>query len=212
MSVTWESRCRYCRRAGQKLFLKGERCFTRKCAMEKESRKKPPGQHGEEAMRRKVTEYGEQLLEKQKLKRMYQLREGQFSDYMTEATRRRGVTGENMLQLLEMRLDNVIFRLGWASSRGMARQVVSHRFFTVNGKRVNVPSFQLRPGDTIGLHESKRETSFAKNAIERVNNTTLPAWLTMDTQSYEAKVLRAPTRGEIDAEVNEQLIVEFYTR
>jgi small subunit ribosomal protein S4 len=180
--------------------------------MEKESRKKPPGQHGEEAMRRKVTEYGEQLLEKQKLKRMYQLREGQFSDYMTEATRRRGVTGENMLQLLEMRLDNVIFRLGWASSRGMARQVVSHRFFTVNGKRVNVPSFQLRPGDTIGLHESKRETSFAKNAIERVNNTTLPAWLTMDTQSYEAKVLRAPTRGEIDAEVNEQLIVEFYTR
>ncbi|MCW5947423.1 MAG: 30S ribosomal protein S4 [Fimbriimonadales bacterium] len=212
MSVTWESRCRYCRRAGQKLFLKGERCFTRKCAMEKESRKKPPGQHGDDAMRRKVTEYGEQLLEKQKLKRMYQLREGQFSDYMTEATRRRGVTGENMLQLLEMRLDNVIFRLGWASSRGMARQVVSHRFFTVNGKRVNVPSFQLRPGDTIGLHESKRETSFAKGAVERVNNTTLPAWLSMDTQTYEAKVLRAPTRGEIDAEVNEQLIVEFYTR
>lgn len=212
MSVTWESRCRYCRRAGQKLFLKGERCFTRKCAMEKESRKKPPGQHGDDAMRRKVTEYGEQLLEKQKLKRMYQLREGQFSDYMTEATRRRGVTGENMLQLLEMRLDNVIFRLGWASSRGMARQVVSHRFFTVNGKRVNVPSFQLRPGDTIGLHESKRETSFAKNGVERVNNTTLPAWLSMDTQTYEAKVLRAPTRSEIDAEVNEQLIVEFYTR
>ncbi len=212
MSVIWESRCRYCRRAGQKLFLKGERCYTRKCAMEKDSRKKPPGQHGDDAMRRKVTEFGEQLLEKQKLKRMYQLREGQFADYMTEATRRRGVTGENMLQLLEMRLDNVAYRLGWASSRGMARQLVSHRFFTVNGRRVNIPSYQLRPGDVVGLHDSKRETTYAKSAIERVNTTTLSPWLTMDTQTFEGKVLRAPTRGEIDSDVNEQLIVEFYTR
>lgn len=212
MSVIWESRCRYCRRAGQKLYLKGDRCYTRKCPIEKESRRKPPGQHGEDAARRKVTEFGEQLLEKQKLKRMYQLRESQFSGYMAEATRRRGVTGENMLQMLEMRLDNVVFRIGWASSRGMARQLVSHRFFTVNGKRVNIPSYQVRPGDVIALHESKRELPFAKTAVERVNTTTLPAWLSLDTQTYEAKVLRPPARSEIPADVNEQLIVEFYTR
>jgi small subunit ribosomal protein S4 len=201
-----------CRRAGQKLYLKGERCYTRKCAMEKEARKKPPGQHGDDAGRKKVTEFGEQLQEKQKLKRMYQLREGQFSDYMTEASRRRGVTGDNMLQLLEMRLDNVVFRLGWAPSRGNARQLVSHRFFTVNGRRVNVPSFQVRPGDVIGLHTSKRETTFAKGAIERVNTTTAPGWLTLDTTSFDGKVLHAPARNEIDTQVNVQLIVEFYTR
>lgn len=212
MSVIWESRCRYCRRAGQKLFLKGERCYTRKCAMEKDARKKPPGMHGDDALRRKTTEFGEQLKEKQKLKRMYQLREGQFSAYMDEASRRRGVTGENMLQLLEMRLDNAIFRLGWASSRGQARQMVSHRFFTVNGRRVNIPSYMLRPGDKVALHESKRETTAVKTAVERVNTTKQPVWLSMDTSTFEGSILRAPARNEIEAQVNEQLIVEFYTR
>ncbi|SRR5581483_9792676 len=212
MSVIWESKCRYCRRAGQKLFLKGDRCHTRKCAIEKEARKKPPGQHGETALRKKVTEFGEQLLEKQKLKRMYQLRESQFSAYMDEAVKARGVTGETLLQLLEMRLDNAVFRLGWAPSRGMARQLVGHRFFTVNGSRVNVPSYQLRPGDVVALHPSKREGSLIKDSIQRVAVTSPPVWLSLDTTSFEGKVLRAPARSEISADVNEQLIVEFYTR
>lgn len=192
--------------------MKGERCYTRKCPIEKEARRKPPGQHGEDAARRKLTEFGEQLLEKQKLKRMYQLRESQFASYMEEATRRRGVSGENMLQLLEMRLDNAVYRLGWAPSRGMARQLVSHRFFTVNGRRVNIPSYQLRPGDTVALHPSKRESAWTKEAVERVNTHRAPAWLSLDTQTYEGKVLRAPTREEIDTSTDEQLIVEFYTR
>lgn len=213
MSVIWDSKCRYCRRAGVKLFLKGARCKSRKCAMEKDSRKKPPGQHGEDAIRKKVTEFGEQLQEKQKLKRMYQLREGQFSAYMEEATRRRGVTGENLLELLETRLDNVIYRIGWASSRGQARQLVSHRFFTVNGKRVNVPSYQTRPGDVIALHESKRETNYIKDeGIEKVTLTSPPPWISFDQSTYEAKILRVPTRNEIDTQISEQLIVEFYTR
>lgn len=212
MSVIWISKCRYCRRAGQKLFLKGDRCSTRKCAMEKDARQKPPGQHGETALRKKVTEFGEQLLEKQKLKRMYQLRESQFSAYMSEATRRRGVTGANLLEILEMRLDNAVYRLGWAPSRGMARQMVSHRFFTVNGKRVNVPSYQVRPGDAIGVHESKRDATLVKEAIQRVATTAPPAWLSLDLETFDGKVLRPPARNEISADVNEQLIVEFYTR
>jgi small subunit ribosomal protein S4 len=136
MSVIWESKCKLCRRAGQKLFLKGERCYTRKCQIEREGRNKPPGQHGDDAARgRRLTEFAEQLLEKQKLKRMYQLREKQFSASMDEATRRRGVTGENMLQLLETRLDNVVYRLGWATSRGQARQLSQCAQRTVAAKR-----------------------------------------------------------------------------
>ncbi|MCH8274590.1 MAG: 30S ribosomal protein S4 [Armatimonadetes bacterium] len=212
MSVIWAAKCRYCRRAGQKLYLKGERCYTRKCAIEKESRKKPPGQHGGSAIRRRLTEYAEQLLEKQKLKRMYLLREHQFAGYIKQAQRRRGVTGENILQLLEMRLDNTVYRLGWASSRGQARQLVSHRFFTVNGKRANIPSYQLRPGDVVALHKSKREHTFTKIAIERVATTTSPRWVELDAESFEGKVLHAPTRDEIDTQIKEQLIVEFYTR
>ncbi|MBV6502665.1 MAG: 30S ribosomal protein S4 [Fimbriimonadales bacterium] len=163
-------------------------------------------------MRKKITEYGEQLIEKQKLKRIYQLREDQFERYVAEATRRRGVTGENLLQLLEMRLDNTVYRLGWASSRGQARQLVGHRFFTVNGRRVNIPSYQLKPGDVVGLHESKRETVHTKEAVGRVATTNPPAWLTLETQTYDAKVVKVPTRDEIDTLINEQLIVEFYSR
>ncbi|HET6645228.1 MAG TPA: 30S ribosomal protein S4 [Fimbriimonadales bacterium] len=213
MSVIWEAKCKLCRRAGQKLFLKGDRCFTRKCQIERESRNKPPGQHGDNAARgRRLTEYAEQLLEKQKLKRMYQLREKQFSAYMDEASRRRGVTGENMLQLLETRLDNFVYRLGWAPARGTARQLVNHRFFTVNGKRVNVPSFQLRPGDTVALHESKREGAYIKEALQAMAVKQIPSWIEVDTASFEGKVLRPPTKEELNLEINDQLIVEFYTR
>ncbi|MER3414064.1 MAG: 30S ribosomal protein S4 [Armatimonadota bacterium] len=212
MSVIWTSKCRYCRRAGQKLMLKGVRCHTRKCAMERESRKKPPGQHGEEASRRRPTEYGQQLLEKQKLKRQYLLREKQFSSYMEEASRRRGVTGENLIQLLETRLDNVVFRLGWASSRGQARQMVSHGFFNVNGRRTNVASFQTRSGDVIGLHPSKRDTRIIQEATKAVATANIPSWLLLDPESFDAKVLRLPERDEVQNDINEQLIVEFYTR
>lgn len=212
MSVIWEAKCRFCRRAGQKLFLKGERCKTRKCPMEKEARRKPPGQHGAEAARRRTTEFGEQLLEKQKLRRMYQLRERQFANYIREAQRRRGVTGENLLQLLEMRLDNVVYRLGWATSRSQARQMVSHRFFTVNGRRVSIPSLSLRPGDVVALHESKRSKSLIAEALQRVPVTRVPNWLSLSLQTYEATVLREPEREEIDANVRDHLIVEFYSR
>jgi small subunit ribosomal protein S4 len=213
MSVIWEAKCRLCRRAGQKLYLKGDRCYTRKCQIERENRNKPPGQHGDDALRgRRLTEFAEQLLEKQKLKRIYQLREKQFSGYMDEASRRRGVTGENMLQLLETRLDSTIFRLGWSSARGTARQLVNHRFFTVNGKRVNIPSYQLKPGDVVGLHESKRDSAYVKEALQSMAVRKLPPWLELNSQTFEGKLLRPPTKGEVGHEVNEQLIVEFYTR
>jgi small subunit ribosomal protein S4 len=213
MSVIWESKCKLCRRAGQKLFLKGERCYTRKCQIEREGRNKPPGQHGDDALRgRRLTEFAEQLLEKQKLKRMYQLREKQFSSYMDEAGRRRGITGENLLALLETRLDNVVFRLGWATSRGQARQLVSHRFFTVNGKRVNIPSYQMRPGDTVALHESKRESRYIQEALQQVAARRMPEWLALDDKSFEGKVARMPERADVNLEINDQLIVEFYTR
>lgn len=213
MSVIWESKCKLCRRAGQKLFLKGERCYTRKCQIEREGRNKPPGQHGDDALRgRRLTEFAEQLLEKQKLKRMYQLREKQFSAYMDEAARRRGVTGENLLQLLETRLDNVVYRLGWASSRGQARQLVSHRFFTVNGRRVNIPSFMVRPEDVVGLHESKREGRFIQEAVQQVAAKRIPEWLVLDDKSFEGKMSRMPERADVNLEINDQLIVEFYTR
>src|SRR5205085_7995057 len=158
MANNSDPRCRQCRREGEKLFLKGEKCIlhctldrSRKTKENREgtSRNKPPGQHGDTVMRKKVTEYGVQLREKQKLRRIYRVLEGQFRRYLEEAERRKGVTGENLLQLLEMRLDNTIYRLGLASSRALARQLVSHRFFTVNGRRVNIPSYQVRPGDVI---------------------------------------------------------------
>ena len=213
MSVIWESKCKLCRRAGQKLFLKGERCYTRKCQIEREGRNKPPGQHGDDALRgRRLTEYAEQLLEKQKLKRMYQLREKQFSAYMDEATRLRAITYDNLLSLLETRLDNVVYRLGWASSRGQARQLVSHRFFTVNGRRVNISSFQLRPGDVVGLHESKRESSYIKEAVQQVAAGRQPEWLSLDDKTFEGKVGRMPERADVNIDIKDQLIVEFYTR
>ncbi|MFQ3610451.1 MAG: 30S ribosomal protein S4 [Fimbriimonadales bacterium] len=210
MSVIWDRKCSMCRRAGVKLFLKGDRCYTKKCALER--RNFPPGQHGPRTRDRKMSEYGEQLREKQKLRQIYHLRESQFRRYVESAQRARGVTGEELLRQLEMRLDNVVYRLGFANSRGQARQMVSHRFFTVNGKRVNIPSYQVRPGDVIALHESKRSTALGKEAMGRAGEHNPPAWLRYDPNSLQGVVGRAPQTEEIDTRVDLQKIIEFYSR
>ncbi len=210
MSVIWEAKCKLCRRAGVKLFLKGDRCYTRKCALER--RNFPPGQHGPRTRDRKLSEYGEQLREKQKLRQIYQLREAQFHRYVEEAQRQRGVTGEVLLRQLEMRLDNVVYRLGFATSRGQARQMVSHRFITVNGRRVNIPSYQVRPGDVIALHESKRDTVLGKQALARAAETNPPAWLRYDPETQQGVVVQPPEREQVDTNVDLQKIIEFYSR
>ncbi len=168
--------------------------------------------HGDNVRRRKVTEYGTQLREKQKLRRIYGVSEGQFRRYMDEAMRRRGITGENLLMLLELRLDNVVYRMDLAASRAQARQIVSHRFITVNGTRVNIPSYLVRPDDVIAVHESKSQTGTIKLARESSRRKGTPEWLEYDTATMSARVLQAPTRSQIDTEVQEQLIVEFYSR
>lgn len=211
MATSSDPRCRQCRREGEKLFLKGDKCILH-CTLDKEKRRKPPGQHGSSPIQRKLTEYGVQLREKQKLRRIYRVLEGQFHNYMKEAERRRGVTGENLLQLLEMRLDNVVYRLGLASSRAQARQLVSHRFFTVNGRRVNIPSYQVRPGDVIAVHDSKTQTDIIREVRQKSHTRGLPEWLEFDNTNLVGKVLAVPTRDQIDTNVQEQLIVEFYSR
>ena len=183
-----------------------------KCPLNNDKRNKPPGMHGDMVMRRKVTEYGTQLREKQKLRRIYGVTEGQFRRYVNEAMRRRGVTGENLLQLLELRLDNVVYRLGYAVSRSQARQMVGHRFFTVNGRRVNIPSYQVRSGDVIAVHESKNGTAIIKAAREKSLSRGVAEWLEFDQNELRGTVLQAPERRQIDTEVQEQLIVEFYSR
>ena len=211
MAINKDPRCRQCRREGEKLFLKGTKCISH-CTLDKEKRRKPPGQHGSNVVQKKLTEYGVQLREKQKLRRIYRVMEGQFRNYLTEATRRGGVTGENLMQLLELRLDNAIYRLGLASSRAMARQLVSHRFFTVNGRRVNIPSYQLRPGDVIAVHETKSQTDAVKEIRAKIHTRGLPEWLEMDNTNLVGKVVSVPTRDQINTDVEEQLIVEFYSR
>lgn len=206
-----DPRCRQCRRELVKLFLKGDKCITH-CTLDKEKRQKPPGQHGSNMVQRKLTEYGVQLREKQKLRRIYRVMEGQFRNYLTEAERRKGVTGENLLQLLEMRLDNVVYRLGLASSRALARQLVSHRFFTVNGRRVNIPSYQVKPGDVISVHPSKSQTVVIREARQKSHTRGLPAWLDYTGAEMVGRVVAPPTRDQIDTGVQEQLIVEFYSR
>jgi len=180
--------------------------------LDKEKRRKPPGQHGATVAQKKLTEYGVQLREKQKLRRIYRVMEGQFRNYLTEAERRKGVTGDNLMQLLELRLDNAIFRLGLATSRAQARQLVSHRFFTVNNIRVNVPSYQVKPGDVIAIHESKSQAEISKTIRAQIHTRNLPGWLDMDNANLIGKVISAPTREQIDTGVEEQLIVEFYSR
>ncbi len=182
------------------------------CPLDNDKRRKPPGMHGDNVMRRKVTEYGTQLREKQKLRRIYGVIEGQFRRYVDEAMRRRGVTGENLLQLLELRLDNVVYRLGLAASRAQARQLVGHRFFTVNGRRVNIPSYLVRQGDVIAVHESKNSTAVVRAVREKVRTSGQPEWLQFDTNSLTGEVLQVPERRQIDTQVQEQLIVEFYSR
>lgn len=201
--------CRLCRREGVKLYLKGDKCYSRKCPVEK--RPYPPGQRAQ-GRPSKLSDYGIQLREKQKMRRIYGVREVQFRNYMKEATRRSGVTGENVLQLLEMRLDNVVYRLGLATSRAQARQFVSHRHIAVNGRRVNIASYQVRPSDTVEVVEGARKVPPLVKAIEASGGRALPTWLQFDANQFKGQVVSAPNRDEIDTDVQESLIVEFYSR
>jgi small subunit ribosomal protein S4 len=198
--------CKRCRREGMKLFLKGERCLHDKCAVER--RPYPPGEHGRTRIRQ--SEYRQQLREKQRARRFYQVLEKQFRNYYEKASRQPGVTGENLLRLLERRFDNALVRLGFAASRRQARQLVDHGHFLVNGRRVNIPSYQLRPGDVISLKEGSGVEQTIRDATELT--ATVPAWLEADHDSLTAKVLRLPEREEIAAPVQEQLIVELYSK
>ncbi|TDY42828.1 SSU ribosomal protein S4P [Alicyclobacillus sacchari] len=200
--------CRLCRREGIKLYLKGERCFSEKCAIDK--RPYAPGQHGQG--RKRNSEYGSQLREKQKARRYYGVLESQFERYYEEAARRRGVTGETLLSLLESRLDNVVYRLGFAASRAEARQIVRHGHIEVNGRRVDIPSFLAREGDVIAIREKSRDNGRIKELVESIGNRTIPAWLQLDVEKLSGKVLRKPEREEIDTPVAEQMIVEYYSR
>lgn len=200
--------CRLCRREGMKLFLKGERCFKEKCAVER--RAYAPGEHGKR--RNKMQPYGLQLREKQKVRRVYGVLETQFRRYFEEASRRKGVTGENLLALLEMRLDNVIYSLGFASSRAQARQLVRHGHILVNGRKVNIPSFSVKPGMEIALREKMRTNAFIQEALETAQARGVPPWLELDADNFKGKVLALPTRADIRTPVQEQLIVELYSR
>ncbi len=200
--------CRLCRREGAKLFLKGDRCYSASCAMNR--RAVAPGQHG--AARKKVTEYGMHLREKQKVKRIYGLCEKQFRSYYVEADRCKGVTGENMLQLLERRLDNVVYRMGVGVSRSQARQLVNHAHITVNGKTVTIPSYEVKAGDVIAVKETKTENAFFKALKERKPNGTLPKWLEFDLASLSGKVIAMPEREDVGMDIQEQLIVEHYSK
>lgn len=201
--------CRLCRREGMKLFLKGERCYKEKCAIER--RNVPPGQHGQ-GRRRKVRAYGLQLREKQKLRRIYGLLENQFRRTFVEASRRKGVTGETLLNLLEMRLDNVAYSLGFATSRSQARQLVRHGHIEVDGKRVDIPSFQVRPGMVIAVREASRKVPTIADAVEFAQGRGIPPWLELDTANLTGKVLETPAREDIRFPIQEQLIVELYSR
>jgi len=196
------AKCKLCRRAGEKLFLKGEKCNTQACPFIRRSY--APGQHGR--IPRRLSEYGLQLREKQKAKRIYQVNERQFKNYFKKAEKMKGVTGENLLRLLEMRLDNVVYRLGFSSSRAQARQIVSHGHILVNGRKVNIPSYQVKVGDKIALKEKSRK-SFPILKVEK-----LPSWLSFDKKTNEGKVVDVPVRGDIDFNIAEDLIIEFYGR
>lgn len=200
--------CRQCRREGQKLFLKGERCYSDKCAISK--REYAPGQHGQG--RKKVSEYGLQLRAKQKAKRFYGVLESQFAKYYEMADRKAGMTGENLLQLLESRLDNVVYRLGFAMSRAEARQLVVHGHYTVNGRRVNIPSYLLKEGDVVALCDKSRQSDKFKAVLEACGARPVPTWMELDRDKLEAKILRMPNREEIDLDVEETLIVELYSK
>jgi small subunit ribosomal protein S4 len=206
MAKDTSAQCKQCRREGMKLFLKGERCMTDKCAVER--RPYPPGDHGRARVR--ASEYRQQLREKQRARRYYQVLERQFRNYYAKASRQPGVTGENLLRLLERRFDNVLVRLGFAASRRQSRQLILHGHFEINGRRVNIGSYQVKPGDVISVREKSKDSTVIQNAIGLT--ATVPPWLQADHDSLTAKVLRLPERDEITAPVQEQLIVELYSK
>jgi len=203
-----DAKCRLCRRQGEKLFLKGEKCYTAKCAIEK--RAFPPGQHGKR--RTRLTDYAIQLREKQKVRRIYGVLEKQFRRYYQEADRRKGSTGENLLALLECRLDNVIYRMGIGSSRSEARQLVRHNAITVNGKKVNIPSYQVKPNDVIAVKEEARKQLRIQASVEFAQQQGLSEWLDFDPSKMEGVFKAVPERGDLPAEINENLIVELYSK
>jgi small subunit ribosomal protein S4 len=200
--------CKLCRREGMKLFLKGERCYTDKCSFDR--RPYPPGQHGQRRM--KFTEYGIRLREKQKVRRIYGVLEKQFRGYFHEADRIKGVTGENLLQLLERRLDSVVYRMGFARTRSEARQLVRHRHFLVNDKRVDIPSYTLKPGDKVTVREKSRNKGVFADSLEQAERRGMPEWLEIDKNTFTGTVSGMPIREEITLPIQEQLIVEFYSR
>ncbi len=200
--------CRLCRREGDKLFLKGTRCFTEKCAVER--KKYAPGQHGQN--KGKLSDYGLQLREKQKVRRMYGIMERQFRIYFKEASRIKGITGEILLQLLERRLDNVVYRLGFAVNRREARQLVKHGHFLVNGRRVDIPSYLLKPGDIVEVREGSRDLPVITESLSIAEHRGFPEWMEVDVQNMKGKFVRIPTREEIQIPIQEQLIVEFYSK
>ncbi|MDI1471464.1 MAG: 30S ribosomal protein S4 [Thermodesulfovibrio sp.] len=202
------SLCRLCRREGMKLFIKGTRCYTEKCAFER--RKYPPGQHGHN--RAKLSDYGLQLREKQKVKRIYGIMEKQFKNYFEKATKMKGVTGENLLKLLERRLDNVVYRMGFAINRRQARQLVRHGFFLVNGKKVDVPSYLLRPGDVVEVKDSAKNHELIKENLALAEQRGFPVWTEVNIEEMKGKFVRVPEREEMQLPVHEQLIVEFYSK
>ena len=200
--------CKLCRREGEKLFLKGERCYSDKCSVSR--RNYVPGQHGKG--RKKTSEYGLQLRMKQKARRYYGILEGQFRHYFEMAERKQGVTGENLLRILESRLDNVVYRLGWACSRAEARQLVVHGHFTVNGKKVDIPSYLLKAGEIVAISAKSKDSVKIQSVLESNSGRPVPAWLDLNREALEAKVVNLPAREEIDTPVEEQLIVEFYSK
>ncbi len=203
-----DSVCRICRREGAKLFFKGTRCYTKKCAFER--RPSPPGQHG--VRRRKVGEFGLQLREKQKVRRVYGVLERQFKNYFESADARPGVTGENLLRSLELRLDNVVFRMGFAASRPQARQLVGHGHFAVNGRPTNVASFQLKTGDRVEVRQSRAARDPFKTARETLRSHQAPEWLSVDAAKLAGTIVDLPRRDQMPLDLNEQLVVEYYSR
>jgi len=203
-----DAACRLCRREAQKLFLKGERCYTRKCSMEK--RAYVPGQHGQ--LRKKQSEYGLQLREKQKAKRFYGVLESQFAKYFDMAVQRQGVTGTNLLQILESGLDNVVYRLGMATSRAEARQLVRHAHFTVNKQEVNIPSYLVKPGDIVALRNKSKQSEKFKGMLDITGSKVVPQWLEFDQDNMSGKVVSLAAREDVDVQVSEHLIVELYSK
>lgn len=203
-----DASCKLCRREGQKLFLKGERCYTNKCAIGR--RPYAPGQHG--AQKKKLSEYGIQLREKQKAKRFYGLLESQFRKYFEIANRKKGVTGENLLQLLESRLDNVVYRLGFGTTRAESRQLVTHGHFTVNGKKLNIPSYIVKVGDTVDVSEKGKKSVRFKEILDITGAKVVPKWLEVDQENLKGKIVALPAREDIDLNVQEHLIVELYSK